>query len=228
MGARSVQAPIRLRGGREGLRLEIQTDLPWPRVLEALEAQLRQGRTFFRGAHLTLDLGVRPFQAQDLRRLRDLLERYQVTLVRVESLRPEGRQRARALGLEAGQGTEGPAPDGVPGAEGLVIPRTLRSGQEVRFPGSVTILGDVNDGARVFAGGHIVVWGRLRGEARAGSLGDEGAQIAALEFAPSFLEIAGVGQTGDGVRLEGPARAYLEGGRIVISLWSRVRRRGRG
>lgn len=52
------------------------------------------------------------------------------------------------------------------------------------------VLGDVNPGARVSAGGHVLVWGRLRGIAHAGSGGDASARIVALQLRPLQLRIA--------------------------------------
>ncbi|MBI4770229.1 MAG: septum site-determining protein MinC, partial [Chloroflexi bacterium] len=58
--------------------------------------------------------------------------------------------------------------------EAVLVRRTLRSGRSVRHPGHVVIIGDVNPGAEIVAGGDIVVWGRLRGVVQAGAGGDEG------------------------------------------------------
>lgn len=68
---------------------------------------------------------------------------------------------------------------------------TLRSGQIFRHAGSVMIIGDVNPGAHVVSASDIFIWGRLRGVAHAGAMGDESAQIGALEFDPIQVRIAG-------------------------------------
>ncbi len=68
---------------------------------------------------------------------------------------------------------------------------TLRSGQACRHAGTVVILGDVNPGAQVIGGGDVLVWGRLRGFVHAGAMGDEQAIVAALDFEPVQLRIAG-------------------------------------
>ena len=68
---------------------------------------------------------------------------------------------------------------------------TLRSGQSCRHAGTVVILGDVNPGAQVVCGGDVLVWGRLRGFVHAGAMGDEQAIVAALDFEPVQLRIAG-------------------------------------
>ncbi len=68
---------------------------------------------------------------------------------------------------------------------------TLRSGQSCRHAGTVVVLGDVNPGAQVISGGDVLVWGRLRGFVHAGAMGDEQALVAALDFEPVQLRIAG-------------------------------------
>ena len=55
----------------------------------------------------------------------------------------------------------------------LLVRRTLRSGQRVRFDGNVVVLGDVNPGAEITARGDIVVMGWIRGLAHAGADGDD-------------------------------------------------------
>ncbi len=68
---------------------------------------------------------------------------------------------------------------------------TLRSGQFFRHAGTVVVLGDVNPGAQIISGGDVLVWGRLRGIVHAGAMGDESAIVAALDFEPVQLRIAG-------------------------------------
>jgi len=72
---------------------------------------------------------------------------------------------------------------------GLVVRRTLRSGQAIRHAGHIILIGDVNPGAEVVAGGDIVVWGKLRGTVHAGAMGDDRAVVCALELAPSQIRI---------------------------------------
>ncbi|MEY3929804.1 MAG: hypothetical protein RLZZ516_1514 [Cyanobacteriota bacterium] len=67
---------------------------------------------------------------------------------------------------------------------------TLRAGDHVQVEGSLLVLGDVNPGARVSAGGDVRIWGRLRGVAHAGYRGDRTARIVALQLRPVQLRIA--------------------------------------
>lgn len=66
---------------------------------------------------------------------------------------------------------------------------TLRSGQIIEHPGDIVIIGDVNPGAEISAGGNIVVMGILRGIAHAGIHGKSDAFVAALVLQPTQLRI---------------------------------------
>src|SRR5579871_3191685 len=65
-------------------------------------------------------------------------------------------------------------------ANTLFTRRTIRSGQRLRYESSVVIMGDVNAGAEVIAGGDVLVWGTLRGTVHAGYPGNEEAIVCAL------------------------------------------------
>lgn len=75
----------------------------------------------------------------------------------------------------------------------LVLRQTLRSGQRAVAPeGDLIIIGSVGQGAEIFAYGNIYVYGPLRGKAIAGAQGNTQAFIAATEFDPELIAIAGV------------------------------------
>ncbi len=67
---------------------------------------------------------------------------------------------------------------------------TVRSGEYLYSHNDLLILGDVNPGAIVSAGGNIIIWGRLLGIAHAGREGNYKATISALQLRPVQLRIA--------------------------------------
>ncbi|QVL54599.1 MAG: hypothetical protein KFB97_13585 [Cyanobium sp. M30B3] len=109
---------------------------------------------------------------------------------------PLTRAAAAALGLPTSAPLPGDAagapsgPPAPPSRELTVHQGTLRAGDHLEVAGSLLVLGDVNPGARVSAGGDVRVWGRLRGAAHAGSQGDRTARIVALQLRPLQLRIA--------------------------------------
>ncbi|XJZ26366.1 septum site-determining protein MinC [Bacillota bacterium Lsc_1132] len=74
--------------------------------------------------------------------------------------------------------------------EVLTIARIIRSGQIVEVTGDLLLIGDVNPGGTVKAGGNIFIMGALRGTAHAGCYGNEEAVIAASSMKPSQLRIS--------------------------------------
>ena len=71
----------------------------------------------------------------------------------------------------------------------LFVKSTCRSGELIRHPGDVVILGDVNPGAEIIAGGDITVFGSIRGAAHAGSGGLTKAAIIAFCLESPRLQI---------------------------------------
>ncbi len=191
---------ITIKGIRQGLLVTLGEG-DWGAELRALGARLGASPSFFRGGRVAFDVGSRGLSRSEIEKLRALLIRHQVELWAVVSTNPVTEAAAQELGLAVSIVTglglphlRGPeaAPEGgeEPFVEGLVVRRTLRSGQSLRHPGHIVVIGDVNPGAEIVAGGDIVVWGRVRGLVHAGALGDGRAVICALDLVPTQLRIA--------------------------------------
>jgi septum site-determining protein MinC len=231
---------ITIKGLRDGLSVTLPDDGAWVEALAALEARLTQAPAFFKGGRVALLVGPRTLGEADMRQARDLLARHDVTLWAVAGDDVETQHIASGLGLDmpppaqpvpaeprawdvALEGDrEAPAVpiDEWPDA-GLVVRRTLRSGQSLRHPGSIAVIGDVNPGAEIIAGGDIVVWGKLRGTAHAGALGDEDAVVCALDLAPTQLRIGGriTRSPDDRRRKARPETARVRDGQIIAEPW---------
>jgi len=98
---------------------------------------------------------------------------------------------------------------------------TLRSGQQVIYNHNIVIMGDVNNGARVEAGGNVIVIGKLKGVVHAGLNGTDNAYIVALDMKPVQLRINNsYGRASDEARNETtstqPQIAYVDNGMIAI------------
>src|SRR5699024_9503873 len=72
----------------------------------------------------------------------------------------------------------------------ISIAKIIRSGQVLEVEGDLLLIGDVNPGATVMAGGNIFILGSLRGIAHAGCYGDTNAIIAASIMKPMQLRIS--------------------------------------
>ena len=72
----------------------------------------------------------------------------------------------------------------------VILPHSLRSGFRREYGGSVVVLGDVNPGVEIVAGGDIIVMGALRGVAHAGAYGNTSAIVWARPIASAQIRIA--------------------------------------
>jgi septum formation inhibitor MinC len=103
----------------------------------------------------------------------------------------------------------------------LLLRETVRSGRAIRYKGHVVVIGDVNPGAEIIAGGNVIVWGKLRGLVHAGAAGDTGAVICAMELSPTQLRIANqiAISPPDRQRKFTPEMAAIRDGQIIAEPW---------
>ena len=190
---------ISIKGIRQGLLVTIGEG-DWDVRIRSLEGHLSATPAFFQGGRIALEVGSRVLDRPTLERTQRLLARHQVELWAVVSTEETTKTAAREMGLlvevtvPQTRGSEAPlgSDEREPAAQDMVVRRTLRSGQSLRHPGDVVIIGDINPGAEAVAGGNIIVWGRVRGIVHAGALGNEDAVICALDLAPTQLRIASI------------------------------------
>jgi len=99
-----------------------------------------------------------------------------------------------------------------------MIYATLRSGQRIESEHSIILVGDVNPGGEIVAGGDIVVLGSLRGIAHAGAYEETGGghMIFALNLNPTQLRIGSVISRGSEESRKEPEMARVDGNLIVV------------
>ncbi|KLU59570.1 septum site-determining protein MinC [Peptococcaceae bacterium CEB3] len=205
---------IALKGTRDGLILYFDPGVEFSVVLEELTRYLRESTEFLRGASVRCFAGEKGYADEELRALTTLLGEYEVELA--GWLKPE-EVYAGSVVLNP---KESPPWQEEGMAEGpcLFVDRTLRSGHSVQYEGHVVVLGDVNPGAEIVAGGNIVVLGTLRGVAHAGATGDRGASVSAGHLRPTQLRIADrVARAPDEeVEAVGPEIARIKNGQLFV------------
>ena len=214
-----------IKGIRQGLLVTVGEG-DWQHMLNTLESQFGENPAFFRGGRIALDVGDRALSHAEIEDVRAMVARHQIEMCAVVSTNAATTDTARELGLvvdleparERERATETVKE---PAAEAVVVRRTLRSGQTLRHPGHIVVIGDVNPGAEIVAGGDIVVWGRVRGLVHAGALGTEDAVICALELAPTQLRIGNfIARSPEERPIEAvPEMASVQDGQIVAVPW---------
>lgn len=107
-------------------------------------------------------------------------------------------------------------------ANAKVIFGTLRSGQRIETPFSLIVVGDVNPGADLIAGGDIIIFGSLRGTAHASAYDDESPDrvIIAFNMQPIQLRIGSVISRGSDDAFHGAEIARIEDRRIIVEQYN--------
>ncbi len=221
---------ISFKGTREGLCITLGEGL-WPDLLSELSTQLNRpgAQSFFKGARVLLETGNRGLGVVELEELIALLAQHKMMLSSVVG-GPREQEAFQLLHDSMPPPETAPIPEeedeedrATEELQAMLIRRTVRSGQVISHTGTVVVVGDVNPGAEVVAGGDVIVWGKLRGVVHAGAGGDENALVGALILAPTQLRIGGlIARAPDSKRPRGaPAEiARVRAGQIVVEPWS--------
>lgn len=213
---------IQIKGIRDGL-LVTMADAEWDIVRGSLISYIDERQSFFGGARLALDVGNQVLHVAELSDLRDELSGRGVALWAVVSNSPTTETTAQMLGLATRLSKPAPPAPAVEIASedgAMWIQRTVRSGTRIEFPGNIVVVGDVNPGAEIIAGGSVVVWGRLRGVVHAGAEGNGDAVVCALDLSPTQLRIADeVAITPGRQSKPRPEQAFLKDGRLIAAPW---------
>jgi septum site-determining protein MinC len=222
-----MQPNVEIKGIRDGLLINLG-DGEWDAVKASLLDHIDHQTEFLQDARIAIDVGNHILKAVELSRLRDAISERGLTLWAVISNSPTTEQTAQTLGLATRLSKPRPERDmhsldtTIQGGEpAVLVKRTLRSGYSLVFPGHIVIIGDVNPGAQVTAGGNIIVWGRLRGVVHAGAEGDEKAIVCALDLTPTQLRIAE--KIAIPPKRRGkpqPEIASLQDGQVVAEQWN--------
>lgn len=171
----------------------------WLEILEQLSCRLNGiERTWSPNTVANLIARDRLIDTTQLQSIAQTLKQFSLELKRVSTSRRQTAVAAASAGysVEQEHHQEPFAANQTQQAPKLVEPlylqTTLRSGTEIRHPGTVIIVGDLNPGSAAIATGDIVVWGRLRGIAHAGAQGNRKCRIMALRMEPTQLRIADI------------------------------------
>ena len=190
----------------------------WKKVLPKLISDLKPGFT-------ELDCGDWTLGAHELQKIISSMQKAGLKLTRVSSCLPETIVTAAALGYQTNLALKGGAQSGdkkgfhndINSAKEtskklLFHSSTLRSGDHLMTEGDLLLHGDVNPGARISAGGDVMIWGRLRGTAHAGKNGNANAKIVALQLRPLQLRIGDLVARGPE---EKPQQGFAEEAKIL-------------
>ncbi|MEM7773697.1 MAG: septum site-determining protein MinC [Cyanobacteria bacterium P01_E01_bin.6] len=202
-GLRHQQIRFKTEAGRLLLILppDTESDIPsptWTDLWQQLKQRLTGNDRFWKdNTPVYLLARDRLLDARQLQEVADVLSEATLSLKRVYTSRRQTAVAAVTAGYSVEQHSsvsrlnQSIEESASPLADPLYLNMTVRSGVEIRHPGTVILQGDVNPGGAIVADGDVIIWGTLRGLAQAGASGNTRCLIMALKMAPTQIRIAG-------------------------------------
>ena len=188
-----------IKSNKYGIILALDPELPFDQLLELTREKFRESGGFFKDAKMALGFEGRKLSLQEEQLIAEaVMENCALQIVSImdsnkdlEELMQERVEAAQILNhtmstLSSSQPPQNPE---LPQAGAGFYKGNLRSGQTLECETSVTLIGDVNPGAKIISGGNIVVLGSLKGNACAGAGAGENCFIFALDMRPIQLQI---------------------------------------
>lgn len=178
MAQKQSQHYVTIKGTKDGLNLILDDSCAFRDVINDLDDKLSASHIQQTEGHtitVTLKVGNRYLTNDQEETLREIIQSKQnLEVDRIDSnviSRDEAEAERKRMTVTS-------------------VARTVRSGQVLEVEGDLLLIGDVNPGGTVMAGGNIFVMGSLRGIAHAGANGNVDAVITASLLKPSQLRIA--------------------------------------
>ena len=204
---------IVIKGNKYGIVVVMDSDTSFDEIKNQLEEKLKESARFFGNGTMAISFEGRNLDDEQQKELLNVIS--ESSDLNIECIIDHAKNLSEAE-MAVGENTidlignairalekieniddnkeDEPTPDSTPvvGVDkntGKFFRGTLRSGQILESDTSIVVIGDVNPGASVSAGGNIIILGSLKGTVSAGMNGDEKAFIVALDMAPVQVRI---------------------------------------
>ena len=184
------KAAIRIKGSGSGLLISADATVPIADLTSELSSRLKQFNKLDKNVPVTLDIGEKYKHSFLFKTLSDFLKKNFGVDVNPKYTPSQNLSKLNDLPKKTHQKyLEGNL--NIYRTNAQLLAGRVRSGQKINTRSHLIILGDVNPGAEVSAGGDIIVLGSLRGTALAGQQNNDESVIIALDFRPTQIQIAG-------------------------------------
>lgn len=216
------RSSVRLRGVKEGFRITLDPTLPKAFLEEELTRVFTQLEHLAHNSRVILDIG----ESGNHQSVIESLTAFLIDKFHVKSVSPLHREpempedKPRKLDVSSNWYQHH--------TDTLIIAGRVRSGQKITARKHLVILGDVNPGSELIAGGDILIMGKLGGTALAGQPDNEDAIILAVGFKPIQIQIGGVIAAGlPASTAHSLEFAHVENGGIIVEDYIRTNPFGR-
>lgn len=190
---------IVIKGNKYGIVVVMDSDTSFDEIKNQLEEKLKESARFFGNGTMAISFEGRNLDDEQQKELLNVIsESSDLNIACIidhdEKLTEIFKKSVEKIENIDDNKEDDPAPDSTPVVDvdkntGKFFRGTLRSGQILESDTSIVVIGDVNPGASVSAGGNIIILGSLKGTVSAGMNGDGKAFIVALDMAPVQVRI---------------------------------------
>lgn len=222
-GTVMAENAVIFKGTKEGLYIILKEEMDLDTIKSNLDKKIKPSKRFFEGARIMNFKGKKLTQGE-FDELKEVIEQeYGMTVVGSYDEKSFD-NKADNFEMKRSDISEQLPFEDVHKRETLTIRATLRSGQLVQYKGDVVVIGDVNPGAHIKAGGSVIIMGTMRGIVQAGAGGDYSAFIVAYKMQPMQLRIGDIitrSPDGLGNKYSHPEIAMVKQGMIVVEPYLR-------
>lgn len=168
---------VTIKGTKDGLTLHLDDSCSFVELKEELDRKLSESSQSREDRLISVhvQVGNRYLTAEQEEEVKDLVRQKKNLVVDSISSNVMTKDEAEKIKKEN---------------EIVPVARIVRSGQVLQVPGDLLLVGDVNPGGTVIAGGNIYIMGALKGIAHAGFSGDKRAIVTASIMKPSQIRIS--------------------------------------
>lgn len=188
--------------------IKISPEANYQEILEELKIKIEKLKTLYKDATIPLYIIGKHFDNEEMNEITELI--HQKINVEVNFDSPKD------MGIHVIKNT---FEEDLSISETKYIRGAVRSGTRIEFEKSIVIIGDINGGAEVIAGGNIIVTGVLRGLAHAGAKGNKKAIIVARKMEAPQIRIANIvkemEKDEENIEIK-QSYAYVEGEEIIL------------
>ena len=182
---------VTIKSNKYGINLVLDADMSFADLIKAVVEKFKASANFFKNAKLAISFEGRHLSDEEQQQIIAAIE--ENTTIEILCIVESGteqeaimKEQVEAFNEAVQKQCENVATVSVPEQ---FYRGTLRSGQVITSESSVTIIGDVNPGAKIIAQGNIVILGALKGNVHAGCTGDRSCFVFALDMQPIQIQI---------------------------------------
>lgn len=169
---------VTIKGTKNGLTLHLNDDCSYEELLKEFLMKLNESSSIHEDKpdlKISIELGNRYVTAEQKEEIVSLVETNKNFFVQ---------------SINSNIVTKKEAEEWIKSQELQQVHSIVRSGQVIEVPGDLLLIGDVNPGGTVKAGGNIYILGQLKGVAHAGYNGNTEAVVVASVMKPTQLRIS--------------------------------------